>query len=230
MARQTGITINGTHFQTKALAKKYISDILKMYEIGQRVDFYHEVFLRELLKKHWDYEMKAGQGIAYIFTKRAEPYWSKGFCIKRVDGSEEMFSYTECLAKTPQSTRVRLAMRRAVMESIHAYKREAFTEGMTCPITGEFLQIDTCHVDHEPPMTFAKIAEDFIAHDGLDIDTVEINNSEGVNGDKFHDTALEARFLAYHDSVARLRLLSKNGNMEVAKMVRSNQTHTPTVN
>jgi hypothetical protein len=223
MARQTGVTINGVQFSSKDKAKKHISGILGMYKNGQRLHFDHESFMRSVLDFHPDRERKIGAGVAYIFVKRAETFWSKGFCVKRVDGSEDMFSFLECLSPYTKLSKIKSAMRNAVRTDINIFRVRAFFDGMVCPINGERLDVNTCHVDHIPPVTFAKIAKDFIDSEGLDIDAVELDSGNGVEGDYFIDSSLEQRFIDYHNSVARLRLLSKAGNMEVARMVKDGE-------
>lgn len=103
-------------------------------------------------------------------------------------------------------------MRRAVEQHIVDFKEEFFnaTAPFLCPITGEVVsKKQDCHVDHhEPP--FAVLADQWRAKQGL-----SLTERHGWKG-RWNAEAMLA-WEQYHRKHARLRLVSKKGNLKTSR-------------
>ena len=96
MGRAQPIEIAGKVFSKKGDALEYLKNMLNSYqpeEIVSEVDTY---FLRHTVDKHPNSKEKIGVGIRGFFVRRAD-YGTKCFWIRRVDGTEEKFSYINCV-------------------------------------------------------------------------------------------------------------------------------------
>lgn len=96
MARAHPVEIGAVKFAKKGDALIRLKSILNNYGIEERVSLEDQAFLSDALKNHPDARSKVGVGIAYIFVRRAD-YSTRCFWVKRLDGSEERFSYKSCV-------------------------------------------------------------------------------------------------------------------------------------
>lgn len=78
----------------------FFSNMLKRYKVGDKVSDEDQKDLSSLVKRHEEYEEKAGSGISHFFVDNApEPYSGKCFWISRTDGSVIDISFKHCLEK-----------------------------------------------------------------------------------------------------------------------------------
>jgi hypothetical protein len=86
---------------------------------------------------------------------------------------------------------------------------------MACPITGELVSRETCHIDHAPPWTFDAMVSEFAVGRGL-LDEVE-PTADGRTTTRFRDGALSRAFAEFHRGLASLRVVSRKANLGVLR-------------
>lgn len=213
-----GYSVNGQDFRTQQELTTYVRAILNRYPLGQSVDLFDYPFMLDLLRRHPDAEQKIGSGASAIYVGETPPYRTRCFFLIREDGSETDFSYLECIRATPHANKVRLALRAAIEPQILAYKQVAFAAAgwVNCPDTGARLVLATAHVDHRAPLTFERLIEMFLAHEGLDFDAIEVIPSADLTyHDELVDPALRARWVQFHQEHARLEIVSATANLSL---------------
>ena len=101
MAKARGITLSTRSFDKVGDATAFFTDILKRYEIGERVSTEDAADLSALLDRHDEREEKVGTGIAGFVVDtppKDVPQFSKRcFWVIRSDGSQIDFSIGHCL-------------------------------------------------------------------------------------------------------------------------------------
>jgi hypothetical protein len=148
------------------------------------------------------------------------PYGTIGFRLVRIDGSDEDISYTisKIMKSNPRKDFV-LALRYLIRLQIEEYRDRAFNGKtvLVCPLTSNEVTQQTCHVDHHEP-TFNQIAESFISDRGIETfeNLVQPSSASGAEY-LLVDKSLEKDFYDYHRQRAKLRILSKIGNLSTAK-------------
>lgn len=96
MARAQPVEIGGHKFAKKGDALDHLKSILNRYSLEERVSGEDQTFLMDALRNHPDANEKIGVGVAHIFIRRAD-YGTRCFWLKRIDDSEERFSYKSCV-------------------------------------------------------------------------------------------------------------------------------------
>ncbi|WP_419907882.1 DCL family protein [Hoeflea sp.] len=96
MAKAQPVEIGGIKFSKKGDALQHFRTMLNSYSVEERVSSEHEFFLLDALNNHPEAKEKIGAGIDHFFVRRAD-YGTKCFWVRRLDGSEERFSYKSCL-------------------------------------------------------------------------------------------------------------------------------------
>ncbi|NHK27925.1 DUF3223 domain-containing protein [Parvularcula flava] len=96
MAKGKVVKIDGVLFERKGDAMAHLRTMLNSYELEQRVSEKDQSFLLDAIRNHPESEEKIGSGIDHFFVRRAD-YGTRCFWIRRVDGSEERFSYKSCV-------------------------------------------------------------------------------------------------------------------------------------
>lgn len=217
MARQP-IIILGESFATKKALTAKVQAILHATPEGQLLGSYDAAFMHVLLERHSEAGQKIGVGVR-SFSTRNPGYGpaSKCFCLTRIDGTTTDFSYLKCI--TPEDNPLKdfqAACRTAVVPQIQSLKAHAFSSAAvySCPVLGTPITIETCHVDHIPPRTFASIVDAFITEHGLrDVEPGKDNDTEC----RFADPADADLFAAFHAARAHLRIVSKRANLSDIK-------------
>lgn len=120
-------------------------------------------FLRDLVALHPDAPDKVRAGIERFEVRKNMNNF--GFWIIRIDGTETDFSFIKGLNGCGIEDLARSAMRNAVRDQLAPVREAAIATGACCPILGEPLTADNCHVDHEDPL-FIEIADEFAAAEG----------------------------------------------------------------
>jgi hypothetical protein len=180
-----------------------------------------ELFVLELLSLHPSAADKIGIGVKYIEV-RPGAYNTLGFYVTRVDGSGTDFSYRNCLGlKKPGSwTEVSSDFREAVRDQTFAVRDSAFARAaaLTCPVTGETFDAMSSAVDHIAPDTFDVLLRQFFAIENLDWRQAPLEASRDNQWFKrITDEDLRQRWRAFHAGRAKLRVISRRGNLQVAR-------------
>lgn len=90
------ITLGSLHFAKKADAEDFLTNMLKRYDVGDRVSAADAVVLEAALAKHPHAESKIGCGVTH-FSVRTADFGTKCFWVNRSDGTTEKFSFRACI-------------------------------------------------------------------------------------------------------------------------------------
>ncbi len=211
-------------FETKKDAKAFFKSILDDYskKLNEPIkDVYHNSLL-DLLLNHTHSSRKCGCGIYYFYVNISpSKYGGPCFYVCRFDGSCTDFSYNECLTNSTSKSSVMKAMRNAVYNDIYIAKKEYFDYNakdgyVSCPLTGQKINWDMSHADHEQPQTFEMICTSFIFARGYDWDTVPLLSTD--NQVKDLQTQFQKDFITYHKRIAKIRVISSYKNCSQATM------------
>lgn len=204
------IEVAGESFPTKRALTERCRGIL--YGGGSGVPLGAEDFrfLLGLLGRHRKAAAKIGCGVASF--ERAEEYrGTRHFVVVRVDGTQTDFSFLACITPPSLAQELRAACRSAVAADVAAFKVAAFAGAApVCPVRGCALSWDAAHVDHESP-SFEDLAAAFLR--GCDPPPALADEEDGATEVRFADTAVSARFRAYHLERAKLRIVSAGANL-----------------
>ncbi len=206
------IVIGTRVYPSKEEAKQGVYGVRSRYEAGLATPEDDE-FLRDLVAIHPDAEAKIGVGI-----DRFEARWnlgSIGFWIVRIDSTETDFSFMKCLYGSATQDLVRSAMRSAVRHQLAEVRAAALTARACCPISGELLTVENCHADHAEPL-FIEIADAFASSEG-GYEAIITRALDGAFGRRFSDDAQAQRWIAFHQSQAQLRAVSKRTNLSTLR-------------
>ncbi len=221
MAKREPYIVNGKLFKTKDELRKYIRNIKDSYLNGQRLNDEHFEFMFDLLQRHEEPQIKIGCGIAYMYVKTNEVYKrNQEFWLVRLDGTHTDFSFEVCIKHSTQLQKFKNACRTAVSPYIMQFKLDFFANKSEaiCPLTGEVMSLkNNSHVDHTLPNTFDKIVQEFIRQYKINVANVELFTAEdGRVRNEVVDKELEQQFVKFHNEVAKLRIVSRRGNLSVA--------------
>lgn len=207
-------TVGPFTFGTKTEATQAVRDVLHNTKPGTHLDGPDLELLVGLVNLHEKGDVKIGPGIASISVQIIE-YGQPGFWIHRVDGTSTDFSYRKAFSRPSRHGELRAVMRRAVADSVLAYKRALFADAatVTCPITGEALDWDHGHVDHVVP--FNRIADEFLAAFKIDPTDVKLHCEDGQIGSRLN-SPLHEMWVDWHDRTAEFRYIHPAANMRRA--------------
>lgn len=210
----------GKTYSVAAQVEANVRHIAEKAELGVPLAGKHFDFMRDLFAYHSRAEDKIGEGIEQIVVRRAaRNKRNREFWIKTA-GSDEWIdiSWKECVRATTPLQEFENACRQAVRPVTQDFASRVFAEEgrggrLVCPITGAHFTRSQAHVDHDDPWPFKAIVAQFIRNEGLDVNVVEYDGFEhGSTRITLRDSSLADRFRAFHDSVARLRVVSATGN------------------
>jgi Protein of unknown function (DUF3223) len=210
------IRIAGESFPSIAAVKRRVQGILKADTLSKADD----MFVHGLLLRHPSAERKIGSGIERIVVQTVKPYGTRGFYIHRIDGTGTNFSYLECLRPSSAIQKFTVACRTSIVSQTHAIRDAAFAECpvIRCPITGEAVTRQNCHVDHAEPWTFQAIVTEFIDDYEIDVASVALTGgSDNTTEEAFTDQSLALTFAAYHRERAQMRVVSRRANLSVLR-------------
>jgi hypothetical protein len=205
---KTAIVVGGIEFATKAALQREVQRILN--DPSWKITPPDHDFMIAFFARHPSAKEKRGPGIAQITIERNPKYGTRGFWIRRVDGTTTDISYKECLTPSGPDDWFRQAARNAVRPQRDAAR--AASTATHCPITGVPLD-DTAQVDHEPPWTFEAIVLAFLDETKVDVAGDLYRDGDNVIDTQFKNANLESQFAAYHAARAKLRLVSKRANL-----------------
>lgn len=209
-------------FRTKEEAKRFIREILYQYPLHQPLDPADFAFMLAVLDRHEHAADKIGVGVKTIHVEEESEWGNRQFIITRVDGTHTDFSFMKCLYPASKLQVFKKACRDLVANDIKHFRQMQFASApdgqIRCPITGVTMNRLDAHVDHEPPLTFDALVEQFIREEGLDVDIVTITGLGDREMRKgFEDSGLEARWKQFHRSHAHLRVVSPWANLSDIK-------------
>ncbi len=183
--------------------------IVARWPNGTHLDGDDLATVAEVLQRHPDAEGKIGPGVDSIEI-RAAKYGTRCFWVNRIDGSSTDFSWLSCLRAPRPIDDFRQAMRWVVTPQTAAAIDQHFglEDVATCQLTGRPITRRTSHV-HHAGKPFAKIVDEFIEFSGVDIETVEYVEVDGVEGTYLSDSEnhLAAEFAEFHRCNAELQVL-----------------------
>lgn len=223
-----GYTINKKEYKSKSKVKDYFQKILKTNKVGNKLPKAKFEDVLALLKYHTDAENKIGCGVKYITTKHPEGMLTEfmqrdvHFNIIRVDGTEEDFSYNNCINNLgkgfSEESRFKeykmKALRLVIKPQIDYFRNKMFGNKtyLKCPLLHLNFSKKTCHIDHEPPNTFVDILISFLKKENIklsDIKIYKVNNYIYLLEDKI----LSEKWYGFHKNNAKLRAIHKTANM-----------------
>lgn len=212
------VIVGGRVFRTRTDALEQIRHVRDRYPLGAVVtDGDDQEFLLELLALHPEAAEKFGPGVEHFEVRQNGS--TVGFWIIRTDGSETDFSFIRCLRAPRHDEEVRAAMREAVRDQKLAARDAAFANGeVRCPITGELLTPQTCHVHHDE-REFLELADAFAGEIG-GYERIEVVAGDGVIGRRLVDEDLKRRWQEFHERNARLVVVSVRANLSHLRLGR----------
>lgn len=225
MVKVKQYTVNGIEFRTQSDLVEYVRAILRRYSGDcEALDADDFVFMLALLGYHPEARDKIGCGVESMYVADNPIYpgpKSRGFHVRRLDGTETDFSYRECIQATPHDRKVIAAMRAAVEPDTIAFKQAAFDAAgglVRCPDTGALLSFTTAHVDHKAPLTFDKLVRAFLCTEGFQFDEIAlVPSGDNQYQDQLADDGIRQRWIAYHRSHAELEVVSMTANLSLRK-------------
>jgi hypothetical protein len=206
-------------FPTKKTAKDFVREIISRHAAKSSLAAEDFSFVSDLLAIHPESEQKIGCGISRIFVDfDAQYHRNKCFYLERHDGSSTDFSWVSCIDGRNIRRETFDAFRNAVTDQIDSFKSKQLLAGIFCPYTSESLHNGNCHVDHESPLTFYNLVNNFIAEKSISILDVKISAPED---NQFTANLIDKNFIEqwqkYHLKTAKLRVISQTGNLSHAK-------------
>ncbi|MEV0693047.1 DCL family protein [Streptomyces sp. NPDC050388] len=214
-----GITIGATHYPTKEAVRNICRGIVQRYGIGGDVtDPQDDAFLRHLLERHPEYDLKRGAGIAHfrVIAHTDHGRRSIGLALVRLNSEVADFSWNACLTPLSHRTQVLAALRHAIDAQVAAARNAALNSGqpLVCSVTAAPIpSAAELHIDHAAP-TFLDLAEEFIAgNGGVDAFRILPDSGAGVSYIELEDKVLERRWQDHHQERAVLRPVLKRVNL-----------------
>ncbi|SIT12468.1 DCL family protein [Neptunomonas antarctica] len=209
----------GTYqFKTKKSATEEARNRINQYEAGERLRLEDENFFVSLFTLHSEYSEKKGAGIDYIAVER-DFHNNRCLYIHRVDGTSIDCSWVHCIQPASQKTVVSMAFRRAVKETIMAYKSASLDKVDVCPVLGTKLTYENSHVSYLSP-SFDDLLIGFLQQCHIDIESVALTNPKPVDTDQrgqVTDQKLLNDWCSFHQRKASLKLLSAEANLHRLK-------------
>lgn len=209
--------LGGLMFSSKQAVAKHAKKIKDTTPIDTTLTGQDFNFMFDLLRWHPDSPNKIGAGVRSIQIRANPTFKHPEFYLWRTDGTGTEFSYRQCTSPTSPIGDFNAACRVAVVDDIIAFRDKALANFPRCPITGDALDKLNSHVDHEPPLTFARLVVDWSRIEKIDGRKVVVTGRHVDNQYRLElaDIALRARWILYHRANANLRLVSKTANLRI---------------
>jgi len=205
-------------FKTKKSATEEARNRINKYEAGERLRLEDEHFFVSLFTLHSEYSEKKDAGIDYIAVER-DFHNNRCLYIHRVDGTSIDCSWVHCIQPASQKTVVSMAFRRAVKETIMAYKTASLDKVNVCPALGIKLTYGNSHVSYLSP-SFEDLFICFLQQRHIDVESVVLTNPKPVDTDQrgqITDQELLKDWRSFHQRKANLQLLSAEANLRRLK-------------
>jgi len=214
--------LGGREFRTQKAIIEYARLVKSRHVDGEILSGNDHEFMLDFIQLHERSAEKIGCGVKG-FTIQRDEHWgnSRQFVLIRIDGSRAIFSHNALRLK-PQTEEERHrdraihAMREAIVPQIIEFKIENFIAGMLCPLTGEV--ITEPHVDHIKPQTFEALVAGWMEIKGYSFANVEVSSdSDNRTFEIMSNPEQLSSWRLYHSIHAKLRILSKGGNLGPAR-------------
>ena len=222
-------------FKTKKEVESYLSYILNNTKLGTPLKRYWKDIVIDLLTYHPSYKKKVGVGVKEITTGIAVDsytgYSTTHFVVRRFDDSSVDFSFLKCirflspigenikrLHKTEKLLDLKKAMRYEIKEQIYEFKKNYFDGCKTkkCQGTGKRMRWKGSEVDHIYPLTFDKLAYDFMDENGFKLSSIRLKELPGHNK-CFKNRKKAALWKQYHSDHCLLRVVTSKFNQTQKK-------------
>ncbi len=209
-------------FESKKEAQSFANEILYKNEINSTLNEEESNFMYNYFECfHLDWDTKLGVGIKRILRIK-EPNYGKhrAFLIERIDGTKTDISYIiNNIQKKNYNREFRQALRKCVEPQIIEFKNNVFKEKkeIICPITGQLITFENCHIDHENP-TFDDLVINFISkydikiHPELFPKEADLQTTYDIT-----DLSIKKEFYDFHKKNANLRAIFSNANLRRKK-------------
>lgn len=229
MGKRRPVTVGTREFRTAGEAIKFVQDMVARYPDEEWLSEQDAAFVSDLLELHPRADEKIGVGGIQGFLASTNPEHPNTRTIYgvRSDGSRFDFSWRKCINGEEREDIHRKALRRAIVEQTIAFKKEQFSTGqpVSCSITGQSLEWNTCHVDHVAPYTLDRLIDDWLASENIVIEDVAISPSRDLQYNRnMTDAKQRQSWEQYHYMHKRLRLLGPEGHRSLPKYRHKKET------
>lgn len=174
-----------------------------------------EQFVMDILRKHPDWTVKQGAGVSAVVVKENRAYGyrpTRGFWLKRIDGTEVDISWVEALSPTPHDRKVKLALRHLIADQSHEYRANltSMSNLVRCESCQNETHVDNADVDHRPPCEFETLVQSFLVDMCIGFDDIKIAPHEDKDlKDKLQDEKLAEDWREWHRKRSQLWLICK---------------------
>ena len=223
--REMHYTITGDAYKTKEDIIRECRRILYSEDLGKPVAEGDFRFLREVFSYHRKWEAKSKGGVRSITTAKTEQ-GSVGFLLIRAAGSPETISFMKAIRSIPstrsrptvppQLEELREAAREAISFQVSDFRKNNFTDGDLCAVSGDPITLENYSVDHVPPLTFDNLLFNFCTLRDIDPLRVKLDTTTGTKT-RFCSIELLEDWREYHAQNCELRILSRRGNSQLPK-------------
>lgn len=218
--RPTGYHVGMQVFRTKQAVTEAIKTMLARYGVGAIVRPEDEAVMLDLLQHHPHAQEKIGVGIKRLRIQEPPGYpGQRCFWIERTDGSRIDFSYRQCVQPASPWIDLTQAMRVAIAPQIVERKTRVFgdRERVQCPVTDVRCTWDQMHVDHRPPLTFARLMQDFLLSEGLGPEQIDLDEAPDGIGSVLANDDWSQEWQTYHAMFADLWVISIVAHVELTR-------------
>lgn len=209
------ITLDGTKFDQKDDAERYLRGKMESYEIDAPIPDADTALWFEVLQKHEWFEEYAEFGIhhfAVTWSEQRSNY--RNMVVVNARGEKKPFSYNKYLSRgpLPKLAKVKAALRTEVDPEIIDYRTKRFAGSPTvlCAISGKPLTERRCEVHHSVK-PFLQIVDEFLLSNQHRWDEME-TEAAGATGYRLRDRAMAADWASFHRTHATLEIVSPEEN------------------
>jgi hypothetical protein len=212
------IVLCGIEYRTKSAVAEVCRSIIRATTDYQPLTNEHRRFVAELFRRHPEYLEKSFPGIR-AFSVATDSRWrtTRHFIVQRIDGTSIDFSWKICIDGTLPERRIDVlaSMRDAVADQILSFRDVEFLgkDLLLCPITGESITRNNCHVDHVFPRTFLTLANDWLERSNLSFDQIQLVRSADGYGWVLANFEQTSFWQSFHQIKAVLRVVSRHANL-----------------
>ena len=203
--KRSHIVIGSLEFRLKKDCTAYFKDLLRRSEVGDELDHAEMV---DLIKRHPDFSEEWLEDCSFVIGRTLG---NKNFRIINNSGSFP-FSYHKCIVSAPRNkyvrSRVQRAARFAIRGQIKKFRRD---NPCLCAITGEVVDEDDLHVDHDfSKKTFQALLDEWATANGGYEAIKLIQSPEQIN---VMDAPYHESWCEFHLKKAALRMIKKEINL-----------------
>jgi hypothetical protein len=224
-----GYFLGSYEFTTKKAAKEAAAERMMNIPYGYySIDSDDGDFLLAILENHSEYDEKVGCGIeGFNVNPSLNPSLhasgkGKHITFKRLDGTEDSFSYNHCLTfpdkgkKECGNRELRYALRESIRPQIKAFKnhdseRDVPDQCLPCPeCNHEYNDYNPFHVDHVEP--FSRLVDTFLQEEQINPPKAYGKTITRRWAFKPSDQYIEDKFIDFHARHAKYQFLCSRCN------------------